>query len=165
MKNASQQIAKIGAGLIEGLGRLSGWMLFALILLQFAVVIARYILSTNFLWAQELVIYLHAAIILFAISWAFLENKHVRLDILSNTLGRKGRRVIEIFGTLFLLFPFSLVVLYYSKNYVWQSWAVLEGSAELSGLPGIFLVKTLILVFAILLLIAGWLKLQRRSPL
>ena len=49
------------------------------------------------------------------------------------------------------LLPFTLAVLYFSLPYVGRSWAILERSRESSGLPLVFLLKTLIPLFALLL--------------
>ena len=61
----------------------------------------------------------------------------------------------------FLLVPMMLAIGWASLPYVGQSWAILEGSAEVSGLPAIFLLKTLLPVFAVLMLVAGCVRLVR----
>lgn len=159
---SSNQSGKIEKTLAM-LGRVCGLLLAVMIVLQFSAVAARYLFSYNFLWLQELVIYLHAAIILCAAGWTFSRNKHIRLDVLSNVLGPAGRRRVDHLGTLILLVPTMLAIIWFSKNYIVQSWTTLEGSAELSGLPGVFIIKTLIFLFAVTLIAAGVVVMFRRD--
>jgi TRAP-type mannitol/chloroaromatic compound transport system permease small subunit len=54
-----------------------------------------------------------------------------------------------------LLLPFMLVLLYFSLPYVSRSWAIMETSRETSGLPAVYLLKTLIPAFAVLMALQG----------
>jgi TRAP-type mannitol/chloroaromatic compound transport system permease small subunit len=54
-----------------------------------------------------------------------------------------------------LLLPFMLVLLWFSLPYVGRSWAILETSRETSGLPAVFLLKTLIPLFAVMMALQG----------
>ena len=146
---------------LSAVARWCGRLLLALVAVQFAIVLARYLLAVNFLWFQELAIYLHAAIFMLAAAWGLLCNKHVRLDVVSSHLGETGRRRVEIWGTVLLLVPMMLATIVTSTPYVLQSWSILEGSTEVSGLPGLFLLKSLLPVFALLMLIAGIASLRR----
>jgi TRAP-type mannitol/chloroaromatic compound transport system permease small subunit len=48
-----------------------------------------------------------------------------------------------------------LVLLWLSAPYAARSWAILERSQETSGLPLVFVLKTLIPVFAVLMALQG----------
>ena len=63
--------------------------------------------------------------------------------------------MVDLFGALFLLIPFATAILYFSWGYVVRSWANFEGSREASGLPLVFVLKTLIPVFAVMLILQG----------
>ena len=66
------------------------------------------------------------------------------------------RAWIDLVGVVFFLLPMCLVIFWVSLPYVGNAWAVLEGSSEGDlGLPGIFLLKTLIPVMAMLLGLQG----------
>ena len=143
------------------IARWCGRLLLVLVAVQFAIVLARYLLAVNFLWFQELAIYLHAAIFMLAAAWALLCNKHVRIDVISSHLAETGRRRVEFWGTLFLLITMMLAIIVTSVPYVVQSWSILEGSTEVSGLPGLFLLKSVLPVFALLMLIAGVMRLRQ----
>lgn len=175
MENASLQKAEHSAGestaeklgdkpnligsFFECLGSLCGFLLLVLIALQFAIVIGRYVFSINYLWVQELALYAHAAIFMLAAPWALLKNRHVRIDVISSHLTEKSNSVIEIIGHGLLLFPLMAAIGYYSFPYILQSWEILEGSKEVSGLPGLFVLKSLIALFAVLMIVAGAVRL------
>ncbi len=155
MTNAFSSLTSRCEALFRKLSAFCGWLLLALVILQFSVVIGRYLLGINFLWAQELALYLHASIFLLGSGWTLLQNRHVSIDIFYNKMGAGGHKLVGRFGMFLLLVPAMMTVLIYSSGYALESWSVLEGSREISGLPGVFLVKTLIPLFALLMLIAG----------
>jgi TRAP-type mannitol/chloroaromatic compound transport system permease small subunit len=67
----------------------------------------------------------------------------------------RSRALIDLAGSLLLLLPFTLVLLWLSAPYAARSWAILERSQESSGLPLVFLLKTLIPAFAVLMALQG----------
>ncbi|HME31065.1 MAG TPA: C4-dicarboxylate ABC transporter permease, partial [Pseudolabrys sp.] len=58
-------------------------------------------------------------------------------------------------GALLLLLPFMIVLIWLSVPYAARSWTVLEHSQEASGLPIVFVLKTLIPLFALLMALQG----------
>ena len=126
------------------------YIMFILVIVN---ILLRYIFNINFIFMQELVMYLHAFIFLFGISICLKENSHVRIDVFSNKLDAKVKKYIEILGTVFFIIPFCLFVLYESTPIIIRSWEMLESSGEPGGLPFIYLLKSAIYVFASLLLI------------
>ena len=71
------------------------------------------------------------------------------------TPARAPRRWSISLGALLLLLPFMLVLLWFALPYVARSWAILERSRETSGIPAVFLLKTLIPLFAVLMALQG----------
>ncbi len=126
------------------------YIMFILVIVN---ILLRYIFNINFIFMQELVMYLHAFIFLFGISICLKENSHVRIDVFSNKLDAEVKKYIEILGTVFLIIPFCLFVLYESTPIIIRSWEMLESSGEPGGLPFIYILKSAIYVFASLLLI------------
>ncbi|MEK9906876.1 MAG: TRAP transporter small permease subunit [Gammaproteobacteria bacterium] len=126
------------------------YIMFILVIVN---ILLRYIFNINFIFMQELVMYLHAFIFLFGISICLKENSHVRIDVFSNKLDAKAKKYIEVLGTVFLIIPFCLFVLYESTPIIIRSWEMLESSGEPGGLPFIYILKSSIYVFASLLLI------------
>lgn len=123
---------------------------------QLAVVIARYVFGLSFSWLSETVIYSFAALFLIAAAGALRDDAHVRVDILRPRFSGKGRATIELAGTYLFLFPICLLIFWsaISPSFV-RSWAQFEASRESDGLPILFLFRTLIPLFATLLMAQG----------
>tara|TARA_B100000085_G_C18448933_1_gene474000 strand:- start:333 stop:794 length:462 start_codon:yes stop_codon:yes gene_type:complete len=134
------------------------YIMFILVIVN---ILLRYIFNINFIFMQELVMYLHAFIFLFGISICLKDNSHVRIDVLSNKLNSKTKQYIEVIGVLIFIIPFCLFVLYESTPIIIRSWEMLEGSGEPGGLPFIYILKSAIYIFAILLLIQTLDKLSK----
>jgi TRAP-type mannitol/chloroaromatic compound transport system permease small subunit len=79
----------------------------------------------------------------------------VRVDIFYAEASPRSRAVVDLLGAIVLLLPFCCVLAWFALPYVGRSWAILERSREASGLPLVFLLKTLIPVFAVLLGLQG----------
>ncbi|MGE0564897.1 MAG: TRAP transporter small permease subunit [Pseudolabrys sp.] len=142
-------------GLNRAVGRGAAWLCLAVALLQFALVVARYVFAQGSIWLTEAVIYGHAALITLAAAWTLQAGGHVRVDVFYERAGPRTRAWVDLAGALLLLMPFMLVLVWLSWPYAARSWAILERSREASGLPLVFLVKTLIPVFAVLMALQG----------
>ena len=97
--------------------------------------------------------YMHAFVFLFGVSICLKDDKHVRIDVISNKLDEKTKRVIEKLGLMLLVVPFCIFVIYESSPMILRSWNMLEGSSEPGGLPFIYLLKTSIYIFSLLILL------------
>ena len=132
------------------------WLLFAMAFVQFAVVVLRYVFGINYIFMQESITYMHGAVFLIAAGYALTTDDHVRVDIFYREAPAKRKALIDFLGTYLFLFPICVVLLWTASPYVASSWAVREGSAETSGIQGVFLLKSLIPTFAVLLAMAGF---------
>ena len=65
------------------------------------------------------------------------------------------KALIDFLGTYFFLFPVMFVIIDTALPYIEFSWAVKEGSRETSGIQGIYLLKSVILVFAWMMILQG----------
>jgi TRAP-type mannitol/chloroaromatic compound transport system permease small subunit len=139
----------------RAIGRAVAWLALVVVLLQFALVLARYVIGFGSIWLTETVIYAHAALFMLAAAWTLQVGGHVRVDIFYAEASARARAVIDLLGALLLLFPFTLVLLRFSIPFAARSWAVLERSQETSGLPLVFLLKTVIPLFALLMALQG----------
>jgi TRAP-type mannitol/chloroaromatic compound transport system permease small subunit len=137
------------------IGRAASWLALAVVLLQFALVVARYVFALGSIWLSEAVIYLHATLFMLAAAWTLRAEGHVRVDIFYAHAGKRARAFVDLVGALLLLLPFMLVLLWLSVPYVQRSWAIFERSQEASGLPFVYLLKTVIPVFAVLMVLQG----------
>lgn len=131
------------------------WLALFMVLLQFGVVLLRYVFGYSFVFLNEGVLYLHGMIFMLGAGYTLLVNGHVRVDIFWSRLGTRGRALVDIFGHLALLAPSLLILLYYSWPTVRRSWAIYEGAISVGGIPASFLLKSLIPAFCVLLLVQG----------
>ena len=116
-------------------------------------IILRYIFNINFIFMQELVMYMHAFIFLIGVSICLKEDSHVRIDIISNKLNDRHRKIIEIIGLTFLIIPFCIFVIYESSSMITRSWIMSESSGEPGGLPFVYILKSSIYLFSLLIFI------------
>jgi len=126
-----------------------------LVLFQLAVVVLRYAYGISFTWLNELVIYAFAAMFMLGSAATLRDDGHVRVDILRPRFGAAGRNWIELAGIYFFLFPICIRILTTGEQGLARAWALFEGSRESDGLPFLYLFKTLLPVFAVLMLGQG----------
>lgn len=155
MSDIVDRIATLIERLNAAIGRAAAWLALAIVLVQFAVVILRYVLDAGSIRLQESILYAHAALFLLAAAWTLSLNGHVRVDIFYSEARPRTKAIIDLAGALLLLLPFMAALIWYATPYVAQSWAILERSREASGLPIVYLFKTLILVFAATMALQG----------
>ena len=130
-------------------GLLVGWMMICLVINVAVVVLLRYLFSIGFIWMQELYIWFHSAAFLLGAGYTLLHNGHVRIDVIYRNLSERSRAIINCLGTLSLALPVLHLIYTKSLPMITRSWSVWEGSVEAGGLPGVYLFKTLIAVFAV----------------
>ena len=133
-------------------GRLAAWLALMLVALVFGLVAVRYLFNIGSVAAQEAVLWLHGALFLLALSYALKHGAHVRVDVFSQRWSARTRAWVECAGIALLLVPLCLFLLWVSFDYVAASWSQREGSNS-DGLPGWYLVKTLIPLSTALLLL------------
>ncbi|MFT4728476.1 MAG: TRAP-type mannitol/chloroaromatic compound transport system permease small subunit [Granulosicoccus sp.] len=129
------------------------WLVLMMVLVQFAIVVGRYVFGVNSIAAQESVLYMHATLFMLAAGYTLLVDKHVRVDVFYAKASEKTQRAINLFGHVFFLFPTMLALLYWSWPSVVNSWKIFEGPMSVGGLQAVFLLKSLIPMFCILLLL------------
>lgn len=139
----------------EWTGRLAAWLALGLVLVTFTVVVLRYAFSWGSIALQESILYLHAGLFLLGAAYTLKHDAHVRVDIFYRDLSAEGKAWVNLAGSVFLLLPACLFLLWISQEYVASAWALHEGSREAGGLPYIFLLKSLIPLAAILLMLQG----------
>jgi len=136
-------------------GRIVSWLSLFMVLTTFLVVVLRYAFDLGWIAMQESVTYMHATLFMLGASYTLQRNGHVRVDIFYQKLSRRGRAWVDLLGTLLLLVPVCVFILWAGWGYVFESWEVMEGSREAGGIPAVYLLKTLILAMPVLVLIQG----------
>lgn len=148
-----------GAGSIDAVNTaiadMVRWAALALVVVTAVIVVQRYVFGLSLSRLQESVIYLHSALFLLTSAAALLNGGHVRVDIIYSKLSARARAWTDLAGTYLALMPMCWLILYTSTGYVGGAWRILERSREGDGLPLIFLLKTLIPVFAVLMIVQG----------
>ena len=139
----------------DRIGRAVAWLTLATVLICAAVVVLRYTARTGFVWMQELYVWTHAMVFLLASGFAYLRNAHVRVDIFYAPASPRRKAWIDLFGVLFLLFPWLALVAWGAWPYFVYSWEIREQSVQSNGMQGMFVLKAAILGFCILLGLQG----------
>ena len=136
-------------------GRAVAWCVLVMVLVEVAVVLMRYVFGLGSIWLSEAIVYAHATLFMGAAAWTLQQGAHVRVDIFYGDAGPRSRALVDLAGALLLLLPFVGALAWFALPYVGRSWAILERSREASGLPLVFVLKSLILVFAVLVGLQG----------
>ncbi|AOS96321.1 Tripartite ATP-independent periplasmic transporter, DctQ component [Microbulbifer aggregans] len=142
-------------------GSLLGWFTLAMVLLQSAVVLLRYGFDGGSVALQDAVLYLHGAVLMLGLAYALHTDAHVRVDVFYRRMSHRGRAWVNAVGTLVFLLPLCVFIILGSWHFTAASWAVREASSSAGGLPGIFLLKSLIPLSALTLGLQGIAQLCR----
>ncbi|MBT6273186.1 MAG: TRAP transporter small permease subunit [Chromatiales bacterium] len=150
-----QILVKTIDGINEQIGRAVAWLALFMVLTQFVVVVMRYVFGLSVLVMQESIWFMHSIIFLVAGGYTLLHNGHVRVDILYGNVNERKKAIIDIIGVLAILLPVCVATWWVSWEYVANAWAIKEGSIEVSGIQGVYLLKSCILLFAGLIALQG----------
>ena len=99
---------------------------------------------------------MHATLFMLGAGYTLLVDKHVRVDVFYAKVTDPTKRRINIFGHIFLLMPSITALLYWTWPSVRNSWKILEGPISVGGIEAVFLLKTLIPAFCVLILIQSF---------
>ena len=147
------------------IGKAVSWLTLVMVVVTFVVVLLRYGFDLGWIWLQESVTYMHAVVFMLGAAYTLADDEHVRVDIFYNRYGERGRAWVNCLGVLFLLVPFCLLILISGWDYVVSAWVVHEGSPQAGGLPGVYLLKSIILIMPLLLLLQGASMFLQHLPL
>jgi TRAP-type mannitol/chloroaromatic compound transport system permease small subunit len=147
--------------LSDGVGRAVAWLTLLMVAVTCLVVVLRYFFGTGRIWLQESITWMHAAVFLLGAAYALRTSDHVRVDVFYRRASSRARAWIDLLGVLLLLAPTCAFLLYASYDYVLASWQIRESSREAGGLRGLYLLKSLIPLAAVLLLLQGLSELAR----
>lgn len=136
----------------------AGWLFFALAGVVVVDVVTRkfgyQIPQLGSTRLQELEGHLHAALFALWFGFAYAKNAHVRIDIALSRASRRTLAKLEFFGCVFLALPFSLIAVYFAVDYALTSFRHNEASVSASGLPYLFIPKTVLAIGVVLLAFA-----------
>lgn len=137
------------------IGELLSWLWLILIAAILTSVIARYVFSEGSVMMEEIQWHISSVVWLIGLSYAFVHDNHVRVDVIHERLGLRKQVWIELFGLLLLALPFLAIGLYMGLPYFYESWLKGEVAQSPAGLPYRWALKFFIpLAFALLALAA-----------
>ena len=116
------------------IGKIAAWAILVAVVVSAVNAFVRKAFGTSSNAWLELQWYLFGAVFMLCTAWTLKDNEHIRIDILSNRLSKRGRDRIDIFGHLFFLLPFVAVMLYLSAPFFWNAYLSGERSASAGGL-------------------------------
>lgn len=135
--------------------RVVSWFTLLMVVIMFLVVVLRYGFNIGWIAMQESVMYLHATVFMLGAANTLRVNEHVRVDVFYRKMSPRRQQWVDVLGSVLLLLPVNLFIFFFCFDYVMKSWGLLESSPEAGGLPLVFLLKTLILIFAFTMTLQG----------
>jgi TRAP-type mannitol/chloroaromatic compound transport system permease small subunit len=144
-------------------GRILAWLSLAMAALTALIVFLRYGFNIGSIAAQEAVIYMHGALFMLGAAFTLKAGGHVRVDIFYQRFSARTQAWINSLGGIIFLLPLCAFILGISWNYVTESWAIREISPEAGGIPGVFLLKSLVPLMAITLFCQGLAEVLRNA--
>ncbi len=146
------------AGVVRGicafnglLGRVFSWFSLAIVLVCFTVVVLRYVFRIGSVPLQDLYVWLNGMMFMGIAGYALMKDSHVRVDVFYRGARTRTRALLDMFGCLVFVAPFLWVLVRWSFPYVARSWGLHEGSANVGGLPGLFVLKSFLMVFVVVI--------------
>lgn len=159
--NFLSQFVRLVDCLSEFTGRTISWLTLLMVIATFVIVVMRYVLNIGNIALQESVVYMHSFVFLLGAAYTLKHDGHVRVDIFYRPLSERKKAIINIIGTLFLLFPVVIFIGYVSWEYVAVSWELKEGSQEAGGLEFRYILKSALILMPVLVFLQGLAELGR----
>jgi len=150
-----QSIVNLIESINEWTGKLVSWLTLVMVIITTLIVLLRYVFDIGWIAMQESVLFMHSLVFMLGAAYTFKQDGHVRVDIFYQRFNVKTKAWIDLLGTLLLLLPVSGLIIWSSWEYILDSWEIHEGSRNSGGLPGVYLLKSCILMMAILLILQG----------
>ena len=144
-------------------GRIVSWLCLVMVVMTVVVVVLRYYFQSGSIALQESITYLHGLVFMLGIAFTLQRGGHVRVDIFYRGFSPRRKALVDLLGGLVFLLPVSLLIFIFSWDYVAASWAIGETSEERSGIQGIYLLKTLLLLMPATLMLQGLAEILRSA--
>ena len=139
----------------DWVGALSAVLLLVLVANVFYNVLMRYLFNDVSIGMQELEWHLYSMIFLFGVAYALRADGHVRVDVLYERQTLRTRAVIDVLGTLLLLWPFCVLIAGYGIGFAYEAYEMGEKSGDPGGLSQRWLIKSMISLSFICVLISS----------
>lgn len=150
---------------IQRIGMSVAWCYVLLVLVIILQVVLRKGLHSGLIVLEELQWHLYAVGVMFGLSFAQVNNSHIRVDLFYTHFRTRTKRIIEILGTIFLVMPFIVIIFLHGIDFFHESYRINESSSSPSGLPYRWIIKGVIPVTFALLGLAVLSRLYREIVL
>ena len=120
---------------------MASWLTAFLVLLICYDVIMRYLFNSSSIAIYELEWHIFALIFLLGAAYTLKHDRHVRVDVFYSRFSRRTQVLINLIGTLILLFPLCWILITEGFDFVANSFRLLESSPDPGGLPARYLIK------------------------
>ncbi len=151
LRRVSQWIDRLN----DRVGRGVSWLATGMVLLTSYDTIMRYGFQKGSVGLQELEWHLFAIVFLVGAGYTLKEDAHVRVDIFYARLDDRRKAWTNLIGSVIALIPFCLLVIWATKGFVENSWAVRETSPDPGGLPARYALKAVIPLGFLLIALQG----------
>lgn len=155
------RFVRLAEGITRAVGRVAAWLVLVTVLVCAAVAILRYGMGFGRIWLQELYVAAFGVGFMLVAPWAYADDAHIRIDILTGRWSERRRAGVELLGGIVFLIPWLLIIAWASWPFVRLSWMVHEPSPQAGGLPGYYLLKSMIPAFAVLMLLQALASIAR----
>lgn len=143
------------------IGRYVIWLILASTLVSAVNAVVRKLFNTSSNAYLEVQWYLFAASFMIAAGYTLLNGEHVKIDVLSSRLSKRGQIWVDIVGFSLFLTPVCLAILWYGVPFFLRGWQSGEMSSNAGGLIRWPVYAMMPLGFSLLLL-QGWSELVKR---
>jgi len=139
------------------IGEATAWLTLLMVLLTVVVVVLRYVFDIGFIWLQESLTWMHAAVFMLGAAYTLQRDEHVRVDVFYRGMSASRRAWVNALGVVLFVLPLSAYLFVESLGYVQSAWSIREVSRDSGGLPypAIPLLKSMLLVMPVLILLQG----------
>ena len=144
-------------------GRVIAWFTLVMVLVTAVIVVLRYVFDAGFIWMQESVTWMHAAVFMIGAAYTLLHEEHVRVDIFYSKMSDRRRAIVDLVGVIIFLLPLCGFLALMAYDFAAVSWSIQETSREPGGLPypAIPLMKSIVIVMPVAVALQGVSMLMR----
>lgn len=148
-------LSRVVDKIIIRLGEGIAWLNLVLVFVILTQVILRYVFGMGQIFLEETQWHLYAVLVMFGVSYGTSTDSHIRMDLLHRNYSERKREWVELFGLVFFLIPFTLILMLKGIDLVESSWRVNEGSPSPGGLPWRWAIKAVLPVSMFLYFVAA----------
>ncbi len=146
---------------VLGVNYVACWLWALLMAVIVLAVTLRYVFGLGSIMLEEIQWHIYGIGFILGLSYCFVLDRHVRIDVAAERFPPRVRGWIELVGLLVLLLPLCAMLIYEAIPFVLRSWQLNEISPAPDGLPYRWIPKSFIIWGFLLLMIAALARLLR----